>query len=264
MSLREVLASYDHIELSDDELCEAMIAAKRKKEAILKQQERERRAEETRKRLTSSGWTFEQTREFMLYRAESLFDKRFVIDDNNRIVFDLLCHYFSGGKEFLSIASLLGVKNPSLQKGILLAGNYGTGKTWMMRVFQKNNHRVYHMVEAKDLAALYKKAGEEAIESYKHKAKNAFNDPTVFYQTHAGLCIEDIGAEDVKGNYGDKSNIVGDIVEGRYVNECLTGWFHGTTNLTAEQLKDYYSGRVTSRLRESVNLIELGGPDRRK
>lgn len=264
MSLREVLDSYNHIELTDDEYCEAMIAAKRKKEAIIKQLERERRAAETRKKLTSTSWSHEQTAEFMKYRAGNLFNGKFVIDDDNKVVFDLLCHYFSGSKDFVAIASTLGVINPSLNKGILLAGNFGRGKTWMMRLFQKNNHRVYHMVEAKDLAILYKKAGDEAIEQYKQKIKNAFNDPTVFYQTHAALCIEDIGAEDIKGNYGDKSNVVGDIIEGRYVNDCLVGWFHGTTNLTSAQLKEYYSGRVTSRLRESVNLIELGGPDRRK
>jgi len=264
LSLPEVLASYNHIELTEDERLSALIDAKRKKEALLKDQARERRAAETRRKLVEVGWTYEQTKEYMLYRARNLFEDKFKIDQDNQLAFDLLCHYFSNSKEFVSLALNAGVPNPSLEKGLLLAGNWGTGKTWMMRLFQKNNRRVYHVVEAKDLAILYKKAGDEAIVQYKQKIKNAFNDPSVFFQTEAALCVEDIGAEDVKGNFGDKSNIVGDIVEGRYVNKCLVGWFHGTTNYTSEQLKEYYSGRVTSRLRESVNLIELGGPDRRK
>jgi len=264
MSLREVLASYEDVELSDDEYCEAMIQAKRKKKESIERLAKEKRAEEARRRLTETGWSYEQTNDFMLYRAQNLFDGKFKLNKDNGVVFGLLCHYFSGSKKFISIAEGLGINNPSLDKGILLAGNYGTGKTWMMRLFQKNNRRVYHIVEAKDLAALYKKAGDEAIVQYKEKIKNAFNDPSVFFQSYAALCIEDIGSEDIKGNFGDKINVVGDIIEGRYVNKCLASWFHGTTNLTSDQLEEYYGGRVISRLRESVNLIELGGPDRRK
>jgi len=258
------LDSYKHIELTDDEYCLAMIEAKRRKESILKERERSRVAEENRKKLTETGWTYDQTRAFMLYRAKTLFDGKFKLDEHNEPVFNILCHYFSGNKEFVSLAEAMGVKNPSLDKGIFLAGNYGTGKTWLMSLFRKNNRRVYHVHHAKELAIEYKKGGDEAIEHYKHKIKNAFNDPVVFYQQYSGLCIEDIGAEDLKGHFGDKSLVVGDIIEGRYINECLVGWFHGTTNFTSAQLKEYYSGRVLSRLRESVNLIEVTGPDRRK
>lgn len=264
MSPLEVLDSFKHIELTESELTEALIWAKQKKDASLKELEQQQRAEANRKNLTSSGWSYEQTRDYMLYRAGQLFKGEFVLDKYNEDVFNLLCYYFSEDARFVPLAVKMNVTNPSLIKGVLLAGNWGTGKTWLMSLFRKNNRRVFHLAEAKDLAVLYKKAGDDAMEPYKNKIKNAFNDPTVFYQEYAGLCIEDIGAEDIKGHYGDKCLVVGDIIEGRYVNKCLTGWFHGTTNFTAAELKEWYSGRVTDRLRESVNLIELGGPSRRK
>jgi predicted ATPase len=264
MSLREVLDSFSHIELTDDEYCEAMIEAKRKKEAILKQREREAKAAQNRKQLTESGWSYDQTRAYMLYRAQSLFDGRFVLDEFNEPVFDLLCHYFSGSKEFISLAAGIGVVNPRLEKGIILAGNYGTGKTWLMSLFRKNNRQVYHVEQAKDIAFAYQKNGDEAIERHRNKIVNPFNDPTVFYQKNSGLCMEDIGAEDVKNNFGNKTNVIGDILEARYVNDLLGVWFHGTTNMTTAQFGDFYGGRVTSRLREKTNFIELRGPDRRK
>lgn len=264
MSLREVLESYKDIELTDDEYCEAMIGAKAKKQEILKQKERERKAEENRKKYTSSVWGYGQTRAYALFRSEELFSGRFIIDEYNGPVFNLLCHYFSDGAEFHKIATDLGIINPSLNKGLLLCGNFGVGKSWLMSLFRKNNKRVFHVVEAKAIAKQYKINGAEAIDQYGNKIKNAFNDPAVFYQSHSALCVEDIGAEDVKGNYGDKCNVVSDIIEERYANGCLVGWFHGTTNLTADQLKDYYGGRAISRLRESINLIELNGPDRRR
>lgn len=264
MSLREVLDSFSHIELSDDEYCEAMIEAKRKKEAKLKELERMLRAEENRKALTGKGWAYDQTKSYMLYRAQSLFAGRFALDDFNTPVFELLCHYFSGSNEFISLATGMGLLNPSLEKGIILAGNYGTGKTWLMSLFRKNNRQVYHVEQAKDIAFDYQKNGDEAIERHRSIIVNPFNDPTVFYQKNAGLCMEDIGAEDVKNNYGNKTNVVGDILEARYVNELLGIWFHGTTNLTTVQFENFYGGRITSRLREKTNFIELRGPDRRK
>jgi DNA replication protein DnaC len=264
MSLREVLDSYNHIELTDDELCLAMIDAKRKKEAKIKEAEREERAAANRVALTTRHWSFVQTRGYMLNRAKDLFDNKFKLDEHNHNVFDLLCHYFSYSNDFLTTCELLGVSNPSLSKGILLAGNFGVGKTWLMSLFRKNNRQVYHVEEAKSIAKAYHVGGEEAIEKHYNKVKNAFNDPTVLYQEFSGLCIEDVGAEDIKNNYGNKTNVIGDIMESRYVNKCLGPFFHGTTNLTVSQLEQFYGGRVISRLRESVNLIELDGPDRRK
>lgn len=264
MSLQEVLDSFNHITLTEDEYREAIIWAKRKKDELLKQQERERRAEQNRRQLTGKGWTYEQTRAYMLYRAESLFEGRFVLDQHNQPVFELLCHYFSNSKEFVSLAAGMGVVNPSLDKGNILAGNYGTGKTWMMSLFRKNNRQVYHVEQAKDIAFAYQKNGDEAIERHRNIIVNPFNDPTVFYQKNAGLCMEDIGAEDVKNNYGNKTNVIGDILEARYVNNLLGIWFHGTTNMTTTQFGEFYGGRVTSRLREKTNFIELRGPDRRK
>jgi DNA replication protein DnaC len=264
LSLREVLDSFSHIELTEDELNVAIIEAKRKKEAILKRQEMEQRAEENRKMLTSKHWSFDQTRKYMLYRAEKLFEGKFRLDEFNEPVFNLLCHYFSYEKEFESLAALMGINNPSLSKGILLGGNFGRGKTWLTSLFRKNNRQVYHIEHAKDVAKSYHIAGEEAIQKYYNKVKNAFNDPTVLFQEYSGLCMEDIGAEDIKNNYGNKTNVIGDILEARYVNECMGVWFHGTTNLTAAQFDQFYGGRVSSRMRENVNFIELGGPDRRK
>lgn len=264
MSLQEVLDSYSHIQLSEDELRVALIEAKRKKEALLKKKEFEQRAEENRRRLTETGWTYEQTRSFMLYRANTLFGNEFKLDEYNEPVFNLLCHYFSNSKEFLALAPDMKIKNPSLDKGIILAGNFGTGKTWLMSLFRKNNRQVYHVEHAKDIAKAYHSGGEEAIERHYGKIKNAFNDPVVLFHEYSGLCIEDIGREDIKNNYGNRTNVIGDIMEARYINKCMGPLFHGTTNMTASQIEQFYGGMVVSRLRECVNFIELGGPDRRK
>lgn len=266
MSLQEVLESYNHVELTEDEFTEALIWRKQKKEEELKRAEAALRESENRKLLTGVQWSFEQTDAFMRYRANKIFSEKFsfTLDANNQPVFDLLCYYFSADPRFISMAMNLGIESPTLEKGILLAGNFGVGKTVLMKLFAKNQRQVFHVYNAKYIADEYEKGGEESIESYLVKTKNAYNDAGCFYQPYAGLCIDDIGTDDKKINYGNKKNVIGDIIEKRYDKGNVGIWFHGTTNLTAEQLEKLYGGRVISRLCEMVNFIELGGKDRRQ
>jgi len=69
-----------------------------------------------------------------------------------------------------------------------------------------------------------------------------------------GMCIDDLGTEDIKNHYGNKKNVIGDLIELKYAKKTTGIYLHGTTNLTAEQLKDFYGSRVTSRMREIFNL----------
>lgn len=264
LSSKEVLASYSHIELTEDELNEAVLWGKQRKERLLKEQEIERIASENRRLLTSSKWSFDQTKGFMGYRASKLFENQFVIDDNNQVIFNLLCYYFSEDKMFVPAAEEIGVKNPSLEKGIMLAGNFGVGKTWMMKLFMKNQRQVYFMRSAKDIANGFQTGGEEFLEQYLKLFENAANDKDTFFQKYSGVCIDDIGTEDIKSHYGNKKNVIGDIIEQRYFSNLLGPYLHATTNLTATQLDSFYGGRVVSRLREKVNFISLNGNDRRK
>lgn len=259
-----MLSHYDHIDLTDEEVAEAIIWRKQKKQEEIKNAERVLREQENRKLLTQTQWSYEQTNAFMLYRANSLFEGKFKLDENNQPIFDLLCYYFSGDLNFCSMAEAMGVPNPSLDKGILLVGGFGVGKTWMMKLFMKNQRQVYHVHNSKRIADLYEKDGEESIHEFLGKVKNAVNDSAAFYHSYAGLCLDDIGTEDKKTNYGNKRNVIGDIIELRYEKGNTGIWLHGTTNLTAKQIEDYYGGRVRSRLRESCNFIPVVGGDRRK
>jgi DNA replication protein DnaC len=263
MSPKEALASYEHIELTEDELAEAILWRKQKKDAVLKEQERKLQEDKRRQLLFKSNWPYEQTKGFMLYRSQKLF-AGFVIDPDNSPVFELLCYYFSYDPQFVAVATSLGIKNASLDKGIILAGNCGVGKTWLMTLFCNNQRQVYFIRNAKDLANQFEKKGQESIDEYVELFRTPFNDADCFYQTHAGLCIDDMGTDDIKNNYGNKKSVIGDLIEMRYAKKNMGPMFHATTNLTSQQLNDYYGARVISRLREKSNFIELPGKDRRR
>lgn len=260
---QEVLAAYSHIELTQDEYAEAMIEAKRKKEKKIAAEEESKKINERRGFLTQKT-NYDLVKGLTEVRKDTVFNKQFVVDDTNAYLFELLLLYFGQDKNFIPYAMQCGVKNPDLDKGILICGNFGVGKSWMTKMFSKNQRQCYEIKNAKDIAIVYKNKGEEAMEEFLEIKRAAFEDPSVFYQKQIGLCIEDFGTEDIKSNYGDKKNVLGDIIEQRYFKGNMGIFLHGTTNLTADQLKAFYGERVTTRMREKFNFIELKGTDRRK
>lgn len=264
LSLKEVLESYNHITLTEDEITEAMINAKRKKEEAAMMQSIREREMQNRKQATTL-LDVAMIKNFILRRAERLFRGRFVLDENNEDLFNLLCLYFTNNPGFAEAAAAAGVEHPAIEKGILVAGNFGTGKTWMMKLFQQNARQTFYLRSAKDIAQAYlvsedKKIPAEYIELFKNPA----NDASVFYQPVSGLCIDDMGAENKKNNFGNIMNVVGDLLEERYAKKLTGVFLHATTNLSAGELKEFYGERVASRMREIFNFIELPGLDRRK
>lgn len=264
LSIKEVLDSFSEIELTEEEHLEAILWRKNIKAEEIKQRNQKERERQNRKLLIESRFTVEQTMAYMADRNKKVFEGRFIVDDVIKPYYDLLCYYFSEDSGFESLAAAMGVKNPSLKKGLFIPGNFGVGKTWLMKMFQKNRRQVFKLVNAKEIANAYEQYGEPAIEEFLRKTKNAFEDPTVFFQDYCGLCIDDLGTENTKQNYGNKRNVIGDILEMRYASGDTGIYLHATTNLSAAQLESFYGPRITSRMSENFNWIPLNGKDRRR
>lgn len=265
LSPKEVLESYNHIVLTEDEMIEALLWAKRKKELELEKQALLEK-EKANRQIASAKWDYDVIRTFMFHRAKEIFKYDWVIDENNSDSFDLMCNYFIGDEDgFLGLAKKMEIENADIKKGILFCGNFGTGKTDLMRLFTKNNRQTYYLRTTKKIAADFSNSDDKKIPAeYLEPFKNAINDASSMFQLISGLCIDEIGAEQVKNNYGNKSNVIGDLIEERYHSGYTGLLLHGTTNLSADELKEFYGERVTSRMRQIFNFIELPGTDRRK
>ena len=256
--------SYSHIELTEDEVCEAMVWAKRRKETFLEDQRIRGIEANNRKFLTETQWSYKQTDSYMRYRANNIFEGKFVWDKHNEMLFMLLCFYFSKDISFVSLADSMGIKGSSLEKGLLLGGMIGVGKTWMMQLFGKNQRQVFAVKTAKSIADTFQSEGEGSIDQFISCPKLPVNDAQNFYHSKIGLCIDDIGTEELKNHFGNRKNVIGDLIELRYSSGNTGPLLHLTTNLTMAQVKEFYGDRVGSRLRETMNIIELKGEDRRK
>jgi len=162
------------------------------------------------------------------------------------------------------------------QKGLLLMGGVGSGKTLLMRGYNKficqfRNDAVYFYPGYSEVATYnlvsgfaqygYEIFNKEITGIFNNQSKRVTANVTVRL-LNCNLFIDDIGSEDTTAFYGNSTNVVYILLLRRY--DDLKYKTYGTTNLDANALRSYYGDRVFSRMKEMFNVIYLQGGDRRK
>lgn len=142
-----------------------------------------------------------------------------------------------------------------LDKGILLNGPVGCGKTTLMTLLKAFHDREnqYIMKSTREIASEFHEDGFSVIRKYGKRRKI--------------ICLDDLGVEQSMKYFGNECNTIGEILLQRYdlmiAEDFVT---HATTNLNADELQELYGNRVRSRFRSMFNLIafDRGVGDKRK
>lgn len=168
--------------------------------------------------------------------------------NNVKQILWLLCFYFTSDKRFEEAGY-------NLKKGLCIGGPIGCGKSTLMRVFTINQRLSYNFKECLKIADEYQQDGIEALEKYFNNEEN----PLIKIKTgnaEVGYCFDDLGTEDHKKNFGNEVNVMAAILTRRHSKSPMHST-HITTNLTADQIEQYYGQRVRSRMREMFNVIDF-------
>lgn len=209
-----------------------------------------------------------------------------VNDGEGKKLAGTICSYLAGRKAFLKSPLLnSSVSEPSLEKGLLIVGGKGIGKTSIMRTF---NDMFFlsrnHPLTVEDTSGInqplsrYKFgfgffSADEVVDAYEFCAneqeKKAFNNKFA----HGFKYFDDIMAEEMAQNYG-KRDIFRKLFEKRYFNQAKTmismnyqdndNGIHKDLSKTLNAFGDRYGDRVFDRLFEMFNVIELTGESLRK
>ena len=147
--------------------------------------------------------------------------------------------------------------NGNLDKGIMLIGETGTGKTQMMKAvslsmgfLQNFRFLIYSGLE---MEAIFREENEDSDKLESALKQKMFG-------------IDDIGEEHSTVKvYGTEINVGVEILSKRYNEQMKTGALtFATTNLTLDMLAKKYGKRIESRIHEMFNVIYLTGNDLRK
>lgn len=180
--------------------------------------------------------------------------------ENLKVVFS----YFLKDDSFFECSRLIkDLNDPSFEKGLLIIGSYGNGKTSIMKALYKclMNYKNYSFAcyDANDLVNDYE-ACEDSV------SKDSFWRKL----TSGRAYFDDVKTERQASNYG-KVNLFKDILERRNARSLIT---HMTGNYTQdksndlmEALREYgtkYGSRVYDRLFSDFNIIEFKGKSFRR
>ncbi|MDX1829315.1 MAG: ATPase [Lutibacter sp.] len=170
-------------------------------------------------------------------KGKLLFGKKFKIFEEDREVLFKLCNYFIKDEAY---CKKLGI---DINKGILLSGPVGCGKTSLIKLLQHivPHHKQYKVVPTRNITFAFNHTGYKTI---------------VHFGNNNYYCFDDLGVEPIGRHFGKDCNVMGEILLSRYdlflSHKIKT---HATTNLNAQELEELYGNRVRSRMRQLFNLI---------
>lgn len=253
MSEFELLSDIEREQVIQD----ALKAANDKKKMELDVIAKEERRKEYEKYFLDS-WDARKYFDYIKLRSNNILKKELILDKFNTKIIKLLCTYFANDKFFEE-------QGYSLKKGLYIYGPVGTGKTFIMKLFSKNQKRTYQIFSSRHICDLYQEIGSSCLHEYSNPVYWVANQIDTFNQKEFGRCFDDMGAESLnRSHWGNRIIPMREIICYIYEKQSSFFYFHITSNLPPESISQIYGERTYSRMKEMFNFIKLDGIDKRK
>lgn len=190
---------------------------------------------------------------------------KFVIDDENRFTYENFIKWCHCDMTMQCLSPDTRQIIPGrLKRGIYIAGNTGTGKSWCLEIMQAYCTVMGFKVSfVDDIASRPLRWGAIRADEICDKFVEDGNIQT--FKTRNILAIQDFGNEPEESVYmGNRLDVLRYIIE--YRGDKIDELTLITSNLkiNGEALNNRYGSKVSSRLIEMCNYFEIKGKDRRK
>lgn len=167
---------------------------------------------------------------------------------------------------------------PNYDKGLLVIGDYGNGKSSMMKAISSAVNKMYIQAYNENWQTL---SQWQSIRFMYHNVHDVITDfeciengesKANFYKKFSGFrhCYDDIKKEKIASNFG-KTNLMKEIIEKRYDNKAKTflicNYHNNHPNNVEHALLEFgtlYGGHIFDRIFEMFNIIEFKGKSFRK
>lgn len=193
---------------------------------------------------------YEQYLHLLTQSAKIILEKRreregFVVDKFNEPIIQQLYLYLRIDERF----------DGDLQKGIMLMGKYGCGKTLILESIVEMYNTILRELQIQRPVLKFMKS-MELLETLKEKSVKSFS--------LLPLVIDEFGREPKQ--IMDFGNLRSPIIELLCERYDTGAWTHGTTNFTLDTFyaENQYGQMTADRLKSMFNFIELKGDSRRR
>ena len=202
-----------------------------------------------------SHYSYSEVINWLEAKGVELYGKKFkILETDHEIIYKLIAYFLKDEQACYQF-------NIDLEKGILLTGPIGCGKTSLinlMKYLTATEHKFF-IKPSRDISFEFIQDGYQIIHKYSI-GKLYQSEPRTY-------CFDDLGTENNLKYFGNECNVMAEILLSRYdlfISKKLQT--HITTNLSATEIEKQYGNRVRSRLRELCNLIafENVAKDKRK
>lgn len=153
-------------------------------------------------------------------------------------------------------------------KGLLLYGSVGAGKTTMIHIIREFASYVRPVTLGRYRGDTFGEPYSFAVVSCRN-ACDRFTDSYYRgirdYCRAPAICFDELGAESIPTlHYGTAENVMAYIIGARYDRLRDLRATHFTTNMAPRDIRAAYGDRIYDRLREMVNFVEFTGKSFRK
>jgi hypothetical protein len=253
---------FEHIILTDEETKIALTAARKHKHQKIEEEKYWKRVEQpdmppVMDAVTYTNYIKKQAINILTQQGKK--NPEFIVSEGRKEIYSDLIKYFVGDSS----------SSYDLNKGIMLQGNVGRGKSFILKLCSNNPRKSFRVIDCVKMSAEYslvddhkRPVGESMIARFRTELEPMAFDAWKHKST--GALFDDFGWEEIVKHFGNDINVMERIINGIYSASLPFSNYHITTNLTAEQIEAKYGSRITSRLREMFNQIHLPGQDLRK
>ncbi|HVI49205.1 MAG TPA: hypothetical protein VM802_30335 [Chitinophaga sp.] len=211
----------------------------------------------TKTKATQTRYDYYQLIQSLETHGKSIYSQHFKIDEVDKPVVIKLLAYFLCDE---AVATEEGL---DLNKGIMLTGRIGCGKTSLMHLMRSLCAEAFRhtVVSCRNISFEFSRTGFDTISKYSHSAFFPYSNIPRTY------CFDDLGLETNMNFWGNNCCVMAEILLSRYdllvSNKMLT---HVTTNLNSQELEEIYGNRLRSRMRAMFNLIsfDVSSTDKRR
>lgn len=190
---------------------------------------------------------------------------KFKIDDENRFAYENFIKWLHADPTMHALDPSSGATiSGNLKRGIYIAGNTGSGKSWCLEIMREYARAIGFPIkfQSEEKGRLLLWSIHRADELCREFAE--CGDIQQF-KTRSILAIQDLGQEQQETLYmGNRMNVLKQILEYRGDQDGQLTLITSNLKLSGKKLEELYGDRVQSRLFEMCNYFEIKGKDRRK